>query len=207
MNSFAGGVLLLAAAALFASCDSSVDAATAATLASRLCTLDDLGGGYLHQTDGDFFPEDLAALPDAPDGRLKALRTAGFVRGRLIYWKASVEKPPFDPPVSVYCQVMQFSTTAQAAAFAASLAPAREDLETAGLTFLPSGRLQVDEGPPSDSVRVFTIRANEGWNVAAAVEPDGPYVVSVYTGGRGVAVDPARALTVIRTIESHASGD
>lgn len=200
-------MLLVATAILLASCDANVDAATTAALTSRLCTLEDLGGGYLHQTDGDFFPQDLAALPDAPDGRLKALREAGFVRGRLIYWKASVEKPPFDPPVSVYCQVMQFSTTAQAASFSAGLAPAREDLETAGLTFLPSESLQIAEGSPSEGVRVFTIRGNDGWNVVAAVEPAGRYVVSVYTGGRGAAVDPSAAVTVLRTVQSHSLGE
>jgi hypothetical protein len=199
--------LSLVAATLLVSCGTNADAATTAALTSRLCTLNDLGGGYLHQTEGDFFPEDLAALPEAPADRRQALRSAGLVRGRLTFWKATVDKPPFAPPVSVYCQVMQFATEAQAGAFAASLEPARGDLETAGLTFLPSGRLQIDEPPAQDGSRVFTIRAADDWNVAAAIRSDGPFVVSVYAGGRGVAPAPERAMAVMRNVEAHASAD
>jgi hypothetical protein len=199
--------LSLVAATLLGSCGPNADSATTAALKSRLCTLNDLGGGYLHQTDGDFFPEDLAALPEAPAGRRQALRSAGFVRGRLTFWKATVSKPPFAPPVSVYCQAMQFATEAQAGGFVASLEPVRRDLETAGFAFLPSGQWQIDEPPPQEGTRVFTIRAADDWNVAAAIRSDGPFVVSVYTGGRGVTLRPETAVAAIRNVEAHASAN
>jgi hypothetical protein len=109
--------------------------------------------------------------------------------------------------VNAYCQVMQFGTDAQAQAFVAALQPVRSDLETAGLTFLPSGELEIAELRREDDSRVFTIQAAGDWNLAAVLHTDGPFIVSVYTGGRGVVPDPETATAVLASVEARVSAD
>jgi hypothetical protein len=199
--------LLLVAIALLASCSAGASAAPDPALESRLCTLDDLGGGYQHQTTGDFDPGDLAARSGDPGARLRALRAAGLERGRLAFWKAALSKPPFDPPISVYCQVLQFGGEAQAAAFVASLTPMRDDLETTGLTFLPTGPLHIEEQPPQGRTRLFTIQHSDDWTVVVAIQQDGRFARSVYAGGRGVAPSPEAVLAVMDRVAAHATPD
>jgi hypothetical protein len=207
VNSQGAWWALFAATALCISCNAPArDSTTTAELSSRLCTLDDLGGHYVRQTEGDFDSADLATLPHAPPGRENQLAAAGLIRGRLVFWKATVSKPPFEPPLNVYCQALAFDSQQQADAFVAALQPHLADIETLGMAFFPDDGLTVEIQPATGGIRTFELTAHD-WAVSGAVRADGRYVTSVLAGGPGAPVAESEATRLLATVALHAGRD
>lgn len=134
---FASSVLLgvLAAGALpLASACSNGDAY--AELKPLLCTQDDVGPGYQQLTDGDLSVRDLADLGPDATARVRELQDAGAQHGRFILFKEALPRPPFEPPVNVVCQALQFESAEAAQAFVRGLRP-DDSLSTTVMAWLP----------------------------------------------------------------------
>jgi hypothetical protein len=102
-----------------------------------LCTLDDLGGDYQQLTNGNFSPRDLADLGPDADKREREFRDSGMKRGRFVFFKQTLPKPPFEPPLNVVCQVIEFRSREQAQAWVASLQSNHDKAATSVLGWLP----------------------------------------------------------------------
>ena len=74
-----------------------------------LCQQADVGDDFQELTRGNFSPRDLADLGPDADARERGFQEAGMERGRFVFYKQSLPKPPFEPPVNVVCQVLEFS--------------------------------------------------------------------------------------------------
>ncbi len=167
---------LLGLCALFAAC--APGAVSETELDEHLCSPEALGDDYQELVRGDFTPRDLAELADPHEGRERELRDAGLERGKFVYYKSVLEKPPFEPPLEVVCQAMEFESEEQAAAWIAGLT------EEAAAEALLLGRFRGDatardSGPLNgspDSPRTFTI-------VDQSVEP--PLVMFSALGANG----------------------
>jgi len=168
-------------------------------LASFVCVPGDLPGDYLQQTEGDFSRDDLAGLASNADKRRAELKAAGLLGGHVNYWKQAVAEPPFAPPLDIVCQVMAFSTEAQASKFVAGLRADAVDLATTGLAWLPTGaRSVVEERSGIESLprgsRAFRIEAEDRHlrvTLYAVVMPSKAHVQTVYIGnGNGAASLP-----------------
>ena len=197
----AGVAVISLAASLFAGCGilgNSDDSGSG--LANQVCSQDDVPAGFRRQTAGDFTPQNLADLGPGPDQRLRQLAAAGLRRGHFAYWKQNVESPPFDPPLDIVCQVLEFDSAQAATAFVQSLRPEPADLSTTALAWIPDGSRAVFEAPSTlpSPARAFEIRAEDSQtsvDISAVVVPDGRYVRTVYLGGngrRGTIVDAAK---------------
>lgn len=103
-------------------CESDVDSGAAGKgLDDQVCTQADVGPNFNHQTAGGFTPANLASLVEGDGLSEQALRAGGMRQGHFVYWKEVVEKPPFQPPIDVVCQVIEFDSEADASAYAARL--------------------------------------------------------------------------------------
>ncbi len=189
------------AAALLAGCGIAGSADEAGTgLENQVCQQEDVPAGFRRQTAGDLTPHNLADLGPGPDQRLRQLAAAGLRRGHFAYWKENIGTPPFDPPLDIVCQVLEFDSAPAAAAFVQSMRPDPADLSTRTLTWLPEGSRTVFEAPSTlePPARAFAIRAEDtqtSVDISALVVPDGRYVRTVYLGGngrRGTIVDAAQ---------------
>lgn len=165
-------------------------------LDQQVCTQSDVGAGYREQTSGDFSLANVADLSSAPDSRRRQLEADGLQRGHFAYWKHTVGSPPFEPPLEIVCQVLEFATGEQARQFVAGLRTEPDDLATSAMTWLPDGKRTIEEQSPvpgSDPLpaqsRAFHLEARDSnidVSVYAVVVPVGRYVRSVYVGdGRG----------------------
>jgi len=180
---------------------------------TQLCTLEDLGGGYLEQARGDFDRDDLAGIAGAgKDGRVEVFGEAGLVKGRFVFWKQTLPKPPFEMPMNVLCQALVFESDEAAAEWVSGLT-ADADLLAAGLIgWLPEDSRGADERTfdatdLAPGTRVFRLDAGSGDQramVLAMFEPVGELVRITATGGPGQAED--RALAVLDGVwtEVHA---
>ena len=161
-----------------------------AGLEKHVCLQEDVPADFRRQTAGDFTPQNLADLGPGPDQRLRQLAAAGMRGGHFAYWKQNVGSPPFEPPLDIICQVIEFDSEANAAAFVQAIRPEPEELATTALTWLPDGSRTVVEAPAtlSPGARAFAIRAEDkhtAVDISAVVLPDGRFVRSVYLGGNG----------------------
>lgn len=159
-------------------------------LENQVCLQQDVPTDFHPQTSGDFTPQNLADLGPGPDQRLRHLAGAGLRGGHFAYWKQSVGSPPFDPPLDIICQVLEFDSEAHAAAFVLAIQPTPSDLVTTALMWLPQGSQTVVEQPATllPPARAFAIRAEDSQtsvDISAVVLPDGNYVRTVYLGGNG----------------------
>lgn len=178
----------VALAALFSSC-SNGDAYS--ELKPLLCTPEDVGADYQQLTDGDFSVRDLADLGPGAAQRERELRQAGAQHGRFVLFKKSLPKPPFDPPVNVVCQAVQFDSPEQARAFVRGLQP-DDSLATTAMTWIPGDDRHfaaVNAGespaPPGEAWARFTIRAGSGEETMTAIYDavsSGSTVLTVVTG-------------------------
>lgn len=181
-----------------------------------LCTLDDLGGGYQQLITGDFSPGDLADLGPRAEERERELTAAGMVGGRFSFWKQSLPKPPFDPPLNVVCQVLEFETEGQAAAWVAGLEADAPVVATSAIAWLPGdGRSAVELGTAAaepGSARAFEVTAGSGpmrTRVYFAFRGRGRYVGLVAAGGQeNGAPEAGRELTerVAESMETRLEG-
>ena len=167
-----------------------------AQLKEQLCTEADLGGGYIEKTTGAITVQNLADLSDNTSARKKQLDDAGVEGGRFAYWEHTVPNPPFNPPMEVICQALQFHSADEAAAFVRNLKPTDDDLASTAMTWLPDGHRSVEElflsqagvfpgtqVPPER--RAFKITASGDsldFTIYATVEQDGAFVRTIYAG-------------------------
>jgi hypothetical protein len=201
-----GRLLATAAAALLVlSCGNQRNETRPANaLDSRVCTQDDLGGGYNEETAGNFLPSNLGDLGNDSGAQTRNLVASGLVRGHFAYWKKTPGEPPFEPQTDVVCQVLEFRTGAEAAAFVRSLKPSPESLVPAGIAWLPDGQREVDEqSAPAEpaGARAFLLRAQGGGEsvaVQAVIAATGPYVRTVYieTPGAAGQIEHAAAILI-----------
>ena len=161
-----------------------------AGLENQVCLQQDVPADFRRQTSGDFTAQNLADLSPNPKQRLQQLATAGMRDGHFAYWKQTVGSPPFEPPLDIVCQVLEFDSAPAAAAFVQTIHPEPADLATTALTWLPEGSRTVFEAPTtlSPAARAFAIRAEDSQtsvDISAVVFADGRYVRTVYLGGNG----------------------
>lgn len=201
MNRVAAAILSLLAFAV-AGCGNTRNETDPADILDRqVCTGADVGNGYNHQTSGDFSPANLAAIsPDNEAGELKKLEQAGLIGGHFAYWKQVAGHPPFDPPLDVVCQVLEFDSETEAAAFAAGTA---EDVASAVIALLPARHTVAEVAnvgmTPS---REFAITGDGDagpTTMTALVVVSGRYVRSVYAGG----LDPTHAAAESERIQQQ----
>ena len=130
--------MALAATLVFSACsDASEEGDT--SLDKYLCARDDLTWEFQQQIAGSFSANDLGSLGDGTDERKRAYREAGLERGRFVFWKESLPKPPFDPPFNVVCQVLVFETAPQATAWVEGLLADSAEIAATGIVWLPDG--------------------------------------------------------------------
>ncbi len=146
-----------------------------AELKPLLCAQEDVGPDYQQLTDGDFSVKDLADLGPNASQRVAELRDAGAQHGRFVLFKQSLPRPPFEPPVNVVCQALQFDTAEHARAFVRDLR-ADDSLATTAMTWLPAEGRQFtpvnaseSQAPPGESWARFEIRAGSGEQAMNAI--------------------------------------
>jgi hypothetical protein len=145
----------------------------------------------LQLVSGAFSRDDLGGLGLDPEERKREYRAAGMQRGRFVFWKQGLPRPPFDPPMNVVCQVLVFETAAQAAAWVSALAPDASDVAASGIIWLPGREREVTEIEPIAGGRAFRVVAEEGnarVTLIATYEAEGNIVRSVFAGDRDGAV-------------------
>jgi hypothetical protein len=170
-----------------------------AALDRYLCRQDDLDGRFLELVSGSFSRDDLGGLGLDPEARKREYRAAGMQRGRFVFWKESLPKPPFDPPMNVVCQVLVFESPEQAEDWVASLAADASDVAASGILWLPGGERTTEEIEPIAGARAFSVTAKEGparVTLIATYATEGSVVTSVFAGDRDgrVTADYVRAI-------------
>ena len=175
-------VSLVVAAASFSACSTGEPAAD--DLDRRLCSSADLQGDYIELARGEFTPRDLADLSDDADFRERQFEEAGMLRGRFVFFNQVLPKPPFDPPLSVVCQAVEFATPERAAAYAAGLDTDHPALQVSGIAWLPEGNRTVEDVAPG--VHRITVEPS-GRRIAVLVAhvAQGKFFTSVYFGSEG----------------------
>jgi hypothetical protein len=196
----------IAGAALLAAACSGARPFGARIAEELTCTPEDLGGAYFMQTAGEFSTRNLADLADDAPKRKAELETAGLRGGRFNYWKQEVGKPPFESPLEVVCQVMEFGSADQAARFVGDLQAEPRDLATMAITWLPAGGRKAEElSAPNDpalppGTRAFRLEAaspEAKVSLYAVLVSRGRYVQSVYLGNGDGTASPAAAAAVL----------
>lgn len=178
----AAGVLSVA----LAGCSDASESGDAA-LDRYLCEQSDLDGRFLQLVSGAFSRDDLGGLGLDPAARKREYRAAGMERGRFVFWKESLPKPPFGPPMNVVCQVLVFESPGQAADWVTSLDADVADLAASGILWLPGGERVVEELAPIAGARAFQVTAEEGparVTLIATYAAEGNIVRSVFAGDR-----------------------
>jgi hypothetical protein len=174
------------------SCSGGEAAAPDNPLDQMVCRYEDLPEDYQAQTSGDFSVGDLADLAPDASARRKELRAAGLQTGHFSSWRQVVGDPPFDPPIEVVCQAMQFETQDQARQFVNTMRAEPGELATRAITWLPESDRRVADATDQlaglpEGARAFRIEAEDEqvrvvlYAVAVA---NGRYVQSVYVGDR-----------------------
>lgn len=162
-------------------------------LDSYLCDQSDLGEDYQQLIEGDFSPRDLADLGPDADTRARDFHEAGMQRGRFVLFKQALPKPPFEPPVNVVCQVIEFDSPGSARSWIAGLTPDATVIQTSGIAWIPDGSREVEEltrltasQSPATSIRAFRVLADDGTTRMAAAyqfQDSGRYVLLWAVGG------------------------
>lgn len=181
--------LVLAAGVLSVALVGCADASESgdAALDRYLCEQSDLDGRFLQLVSGAFSRDDLGGLGLDPAERKREYRAAGMERGRFVFWKEGLPKPPFDPPMNVVCQVLVFESPQQAADWIASLDGDAADLAASGILWLPGGERVTEEIAPIAGARAFRVAAEEGparVTLIATYAAEGNLVRSVFAGDR-----------------------
>jgi len=157
------------------------------TLDRYLCTSEDLVTEFNQQVAGSFSATDLGSLGDGTEERKQAYREAGLERGRFVFWKELLPRPPFDPPVNVVCQVLVFGTPQQAMAWVANLEADADEIGASGIVWLPDGERSVEDLGSDETGRTFRVVAEEGdarVSLWATYSVRGNLVLSVFAGDR-----------------------
>ena len=138
---------------------------TGSDLDTFLCSADDLGWAAHEVARGEFGEEGF-----------ERGKPAGFDGGRFVFFSQALTRPPFDPPLQVVCQVLEFESAGASQHWAASLS-AETLAVSSEITAIPSEHRdirEIDNGdfPAEGSVlRHFELTAGEGAErVSALVE-------------------------------------
>ena len=163
-----------------------------AQLKEQLCTEADLGGSYIDKTSGAITVQNLADLSDNTSARKKQLEAAGVEGGRFAYWEHTVPNPPFNPPLEVVCQALEFGSPTEAAAYIRDLKPTPDDLASTAMAWLANGHRSVEEvdlpvaGDGQLALpRAFKITASGSsvdFTIYVSVQADGAFVRTIYVG-------------------------
>jgi hypothetical protein len=149
---------LIGAAVLVSSCGGD---SKGEDLEPYLCTREDVGDEYQELARGNFSPRDLADLGPDPASRVREFEDAGMKRGRFAFFKQSLPRPPFEPPIDLLCQVIEFESEAAALAFVEEIEP-EDSLATTAMAWIPGNEREFEEAGRPDStpgLRMFSIVA------------------------------------------------
>lgn len=166
-------------------------------LDAYLCDSETVGSEFQELARGDFSPRDLADLGDDAARRDREFRAAGMRRGRFVLFKETLQKPPFDPPANVVCQVIEFGSAQEAGAWAGGLRP-DATLEAAIMGDVRSqGMTAYEDTPRTETIigdgRRFlltSMRDDPPKSVALRVSPDGSRVRLFAVGFQAEWIDP-----------------
>ena len=189
--------LALAAVPLLLTAACSNQPAANSEIDDLLCTQEDLGPDYIELSRGEFTTADIAAL--APGANEHAYRDAGMQRGHFIFWKQVLSNPPFDPPMNVLCQAIEFETPDRAAAFASGLDDSAPPW--AGIAWLPEHNLIV-ESAGQDLQRISFNDAGQDVSVLVGYRATGRFFSSIYLGSSGAPPEES-AITTIADRVAH----
>jgi hypothetical protein len=132
----------------------------------NLCSPGDVGPGFQELTRGDFTGGDLARIGGG------GAAPPAVTEGRFVFYKQTLPHPPFDPPLHVVCQVMEFADEPAAQAWIEALGP-DESLAAAAVAWLPPENRHLREADArrtADGVfRAFEVTAGEGHTAMSAV--------------------------------------
>ena len=167
----------------------------------RLCTAEEVGIDFIELARGEFTPRDLADLSDDGDGRERVYEAAGMERGRFVYYKQALPRPPFEPPVDIVCQVIEFESPDQAADYADGLDSVYPAVQVAGIAWLPEDRHTVEDVEPG--IRRITIDGvGRTVSVLVGFAAHDRYFTSVYVGSEG---EPP-TIETLRRLQAGAAG-
>ena len=202
------GAILLSTLAFGAACSGEAHH----ELDPYLCTQEDLGNGFQQLIDGDVSPRNLADLGPDPGERERQFLAAGMERGRFVVFKQALPKPPFDPPVNVLCQALEFNSADSAKAWVLGLAPEPDTIRTSAMGWLPAGTLTVTEGFPGtptgptstagiSASRAFAVHGGSGHESTYVVYEFRAYgaFVTVSAAGGDLVETPEVALSMLNT--------
>lgn len=185
--SLAFAALALSASAAACASDASGDS----VLNHQVCTEADLGGSYIEKTVGDVSIGNLADLSSDSSARSRELTQAGMVEGRFAYWVHTVPNPPFDPPLEVVCQAIEFHSAQEATAFVHDIKPTPDDLASNAIAWLADDHRSVEElqrsgastaGPVRREFKVTATGNSLHVTIYATIEADGRFVRTIYVG-------------------------
>ncbi|MGE0598567.1 MAG: hypothetical protein AB7J35_01910 [Dehalococcoidia bacterium] len=168
---------------------------------SYLCTHDDVGPDFIELSRGEFTPDDLANLSDDASKAKDQYQAAGLKRGRFVFWKEVLPHPPFDPPLNLLCQVLEFDSASDAAAYAAGLGGAAP--QWAGIAWLPDGDLKV-ESAGQDLRRITFQEAGQDVTVLVQSGASDRYFYSIYLGRDELPPTEAEIAPIARGVAAHA---
>lgn len=150
-------------------------------LDNHLCSSETLGeGDYQELVRGNFTPRDLADLSDDASAREVAYRDAGMERGKFVYYKSVLPRPPFDPPLNIVCQAIEFETEEGARMWVEGLT-ADEALESLTLSSIAGADQRAHEETPLLPQREPPLR----YFTASGVSDDSETRVSYLVGAEG----------------------
>jgi len=203
---------IAAVGALFAAACAAASPAGANIDDDLVCTPDDLGGAYLMQVAGEFSSRNLADLAENAVKRKAELESSGLRSGRFNYWKQAVGRPPFEDPVELVCQVVEFASETQAARFVRSLKAEPGELSTTAVAWLPAGGRAAAELPVPTTInapptsRVFRLEATSPGprtTLYVAIAPAGRFVQSVYMGTSPGTATPDETTAVLSRLAAR----
>jgi hypothetical protein len=172
------------------------------------CTRADIPRDFVLLVTGDFTPGNLAEVTTAPAPRAQALRASGLEGGQFSYWKQTVEKPPFDPPANILCEVLQFETAAGAASYIDSLDPGRAG-SLPGFAWLPDGPRSIEDAGGEPGSRAFRLEAvgdDVTVHLAIVFAQHDTRVITVYAGGQRAEDELERARAIQARLLQRVSG-
>ncbi|MGE3075768.1 MAG: hypothetical protein AB7N24_18780 [Dehalococcoidia bacterium] len=168
---------------------------------SYLCTHGDVGPDFIELSRGEFTPADLANLSGDTSEAKAQYREAGLKRGRFVFWKEVLPHPPFDPPLNLLCQVLEFASAEDAAKYANGLGEAAPPW--AGLAWLPDGDLRVEAAGP-DLRRITFREAGQDVTVLVQSAATERYFYAIYLGRDEMPPAATELEPIVAGVAAHA---
>lgn len=169
-----------------------------------LCTGEDTGPDFIELTRGEFTPDDLAALAPETEEARQQYASGGMVRGRFVFLKQVLSNPPFDPPLNLLCQAVEFESSKQAAAYELGLGDSAP--QWAGLVWLPEATRDVEQVAPSLQ-RITFQEAGQDVTVLVQYAVSGRFFYSVYLGRNGEPPAQSELAEIVRGVAARAGAE